>query len=60
MDGGAKKAPLPKICHTSYYDETWHSYTFPKEDLKYINHVTDPLSTADISIFHQKSANFAI
>ena len=28
-------ASLPKICHTmSYNDETWHSYTLPKEDPK--------------------------
>ena len=26
--------PLPKICHISYNDETWHSYTLPKEDPK--------------------------
>ena len=28
--------PLPKICHISYNDETWHSYTLPKEDPKNI------------------------
>ena len=27
---------------------------------KYMNHATHPLSPADISIFHRKSANFAI
>ena len=27
-------APLPKIRHTSYSNETWHSYTLPKEDPK--------------------------
>ena len=46
MDGGGggagvkgpppKKAPLPKICDTSYNDEVWHSYTLPKEDPKTI------------------------
>ena len=50
---GAKKATLPKICH-SYpkNDSTWHSYTLPKEDpKKYMNHVTHPLSfSADTSI----------
>ena len=38
MDGGgAKRSPLPKICH-SYptNDETWHSYSLPKEDPKNI------------------------
>ena len=29
--GGGKRPPLPKICHTSYNDETWHSNTLPKE-----------------------------
>ena len=60
--GGGRKAPLPKIfSHISYNDETWHGYTLPKEDLKKsMNHMTLPLSSADISIFHQKSANFAI
>ena len=29
---GAKRSPLPKICHTSYNDETWYSCTVPKED----------------------------
>ena len=41
--------------------ETWHSYTLPKEDRKkYMNHVTHPLSSAVLSIFNRKSANFAI
>ena len=31
---GAKRPPFPKICHTSYNDETWHSCTLPKEDPK--------------------------
>ena len=30
-----KKAPLPNICHAyPNNDETWHSYTLPKEDPK--------------------------
>ena len=33
---GGQKAPKPKICHTSYNDETWHSYTLAKEDPKNI------------------------
>ena len=37
-----------------------HSYTLPKEDTKKLNHVTEPLSSADISIFSRKSANFAL
>ena len=34
--GGAKRPPVPKICHTSYNDETWHSHALPKEDQKNI------------------------
>ena len=30
--GGVKKAPIPKICQTSYKYETWPSYALPKED----------------------------
>ena len=29
-------APVPKICHISYNDEIWHSYTLPKKDPKNI------------------------
>ena len=29
-----KKASFPKISDTSYSDETWQSYTLPKEDPK--------------------------
>ena len=55
--GAAPKNPS----HISYNDETWHSYTLPKKDpKKYTNHVTETLSSADIRIFHQKSAIFVI
>ena len=59
---GAKKAPRPlNLSHISSNDETWHIYTLPKEDpKKYMNHVTHPLSSAEISIFYRKSANFAV
>ena len=53
--GGGKKAPLPKICHNLA-----QLYLTQKRFKKYINHVTHPLSSADISIFHRKSANFVI
>ena len=42
----------------SYNDETWHTYTISKEDPKYINHVTHPLISADISIFSPEISNF--
>ena len=55
---GAKSAlPLNNMSHTSYIDETQHSYTLPKEESKkYINHVTHPLT--HISIFSPKISNF--
>ena len=35
------------------------SYTSPKEDSKiYINHMADPLSSADISIFSSEISDF--
>ena len=58
---GAKRPPLPKIFHISYNDETWHSYTLPKENPKTIwitCHTPWVLLTS--AFFHQKSANFAI
>ena len=39
------------LSHLSCIDETWYSYTLPKEDpKKLINYMTHPLSSADISI----------
>ena len=32
--GGECKTALPKICYTSYKEETWHSYTLTKKDQK--------------------------
>ena len=49
--------PVTHIPH----DETWHSYTLPKEDPKnicIIYHVTHSLSSADISIFSPEIRNF--
>ena len=51
-------APLSKICHTSYIDETWHSYIWPKEDPKNTQTSWHTLSSADISIFSPKISNF--
>ena len=31
-----KNTYLPNTCHISYNDETWHSYTLPKEEPKNI------------------------
>ena len=59
--GGPKRSPLPKICHT--YPTMMKPGTiipYQKKIQKYMNHVTHPMSSADINIFHRKSANFAI
>ena len=34
--GGQKSRPPKNLWHISYNDETWHSYTLPKKDLKSI------------------------
>ena len=39
------------------HNETWHSYILPKEDPKYINHVTHPLSSAEMSIISPEIRN---
>ena len=58
---GKKTASLYILLHTSQNDETWHSYTLPKEDRKkYVNHVTHRLSSADIRMLYRKLANFAM
>ena len=58
--GGRQKRPsIPKICHTSYNEETWHSYILFEEDpRKYTNHVTHLFSSASISIFSLEINNF--
>ena len=33
-------ALLKSLSHISYNDKTWCSYTLPKEDPKYVNHVS--------------------
>ena len=33
-EGGKKDSPPKNLSHVSYYDETWQSYTLPKEDPK--------------------------
>ena len=49
---GGKKTPLSKICHTYPTLMKFDSYTLPKEDTKkYINHITQPFGSAEISIF---------
>ena len=58
--GGAKKAPLPKICSKCpTMMKLGTVITYLKESKKYIDHVMHPFSFADIGIFYKKSANFA-
>ena len=57
--GMAKKSPLPKICHT--YLKMMKLGTvipYPKEIRKYMNHVTQAFSSADISIFSLEIRKF--
>ena len=54
-----QKGPLPKICHT--YPTMMKLGTvipYPKKIQKYMNHVTHPLSSADISIFSPEISKF--
>ena len=51
-----KRSPIPKICHTYPAKIKVGCYTLPKEDPKN----TCITRFGDISIFHRKSANFAI
>ena len=48
---GAKGPPSLKQSHISYNDETWHSYTLPKEYPKIYKSRDTPLSSIDISNF---------
>ena len=59
--GGDKNPPFHKICHISYNDGTWHTYTLPKENSKNIWITWHNLWVLLRSVFfHQKSGNFAI
>ena len=57
--GEPKRLPLPKICHTyPTMMEFGTAIPYLKKIQKYINHVTHPLSSADISIFSPKISKF--
>ena len=57
---GTKSPPHENLLHISHNDETWHSYTLPKKDPKYMNHMTYVLSSADLGIFYQNLAILVI
>ena len=53
--------PSKNLSYISYNDETWHSYTLPKEDPKNIWITWHTRWVLLISaFFHRRSANFAI
>ena len=59
MGGGQKGPPLHKICHAYPTEMKLVTVTpQPKEIQKYMNHVTQPLSFADITIFSQEISKF--
>ena len=56
---GGQKDPLPKICHT--YPTMMKLDTvipYLKKVQKYMNQVTHPLNSADISIFSPETSKF--
>ena len=48
---GLFRAAPQHLSYISYIDETWHSYTLPKEYPRKINQVTHTLSSVDITTF---------
>ena len=58
--GGEAKMPLlPKICHTYHIMMKLGTVIpYPKKIQKYMNHVTHPLSSADITIFSPEIKKF--
>ena len=57
MGEGVKSSPfLKSVTHIlqSYNEETWYSFTLPKEDPKNMNHVTHHLSSPNIGIFSRE------
>ena len=56
---GAKRSPLPKICHTCPTMMKRDKFVpYLKKIQKYIRHVTHIASSADISIFSPEISNF--
>ena len=61
MGRGQKGPPfLKSVKHILQCLNLAQLYLTQRRSKKYMNHVTHPLSSADISIFQRKSANFAI
>ena len=61
MGGGLKRPPLPKISHTySTMMKLGTVIPYLRRSKKYMNHLSHPLTSADISIFDRKPANFEL
>ena len=57
--GGTKRLPLPKIGHTyPTMKKLGTVVSHPKKIQKYMNHVTDLLSSAEVSIFSPEISKF--
>ena len=55
----AKNVTLSQnLSHISYNDETLHGYTVLLKIQKHMNHATQPLSSAVITIFSLEISNF--
>ena len=62
-DAICSKSPPPSLKSVTYILQWWNLaqlYLTERRSKKYINHMAHPLSSADISIFHRKSAIFII
>ena len=56
---GGQKVPLPKICHTyPTMTKLGTVIAYLKKIQKYMDHVTQPLTSADISIFSPEISKF--
>ena len=58
-DGREQKTPLSKICHTyPTMMKLGTAISYLKKLQKYMNHVTHPFSSADISMFSPENSKF--
>ena len=63
MGGGEGAKRPPSLISVTHILQLWNFaqlYLTYRRSEKYINHATQPMSSAEISSFHQKSANFVI
>ena len=60
VEGQTPASSLKSVTHIQQRWNLAQFYLDQRRSKQYTNHVTHPLSYADISIFYRKSANFAI